>query len=164
MFSQPQALWANASAASGIPTWRYYFNASFSNSQPYPGLGEFHSSEIALVFSNYPSTNATTQQYALSRSMRSAWAAFAKNPTYGPGWNAVGTGAAGIVLSGGTKGVAGGVLASADGSVVPGTWDLAVLGNVGDVLGSGVTVIPQSAVDGKCALFAPVYEAVLRTL
>ena len=34
-FQCPQALWANDSAKVGIPTWRYYFNASFMNTQLY---------------------------------------------------------------------------------------------------------------------------------
>ncbi|KAG9582865.1 alpha/beta-hydrolase, partial [Aureobasidium melanogenum] len=161
-FQCPQALWANASAASGIPTWRYYFNASFTNTQSYPGLGVFHSSEISIVFSTYPSVNITTQEYALSRFMRGAWAAFAKNPANGPGWNAVGTGTGGAVLSTASDGLPGGILTGPNGTVQQGAWDLGVLGDVGSVRGSGVTVLPQSVVDGRCGLFVPVYEAILK--
>ncbi|KAI4746768.1 alpha/beta-hydrolase [Aureobasidium sp. EXF-12298] len=162
IFQCSQALWANASAASGIPTWRYYFNASFTNTQSYPGLGVFHSSEIPIVFSTYPSVNVTTQEYALSRFMRGAWAAFAKNPANGPGWNAVGTGAGGAVLSTASDGLPGGILIGSNGTVQEGDWDLAVLGNVGSVRGSGATVLPQSVVDGRCGLWVPVYEAILQ--
>ena len=69
-FQCPQALWANATASVGIPAWRYYFNASFVNTQGYPGLGVYHSSEIEIVFSTYTPVNATTQEYALSSAMR----------------------------------------------------------------------------------------------
>ncbi|KAH0282341.1 alpha/beta-hydrolase [Aureobasidium namibiae CBS 147.97] len=157
-FQCPQALWANASAAGGIPTWRYYVNASFDNTQRYPNLGVYHSSEISIVFSTYPTVNTTTQEYALSRFMRGAWATFAKNPINGPGWNAVGSGTAGVVYNGRLDGQ----LNSGDGSVLQEDWDLGVLGDVGNVHGSGVTVLPQSAVDGKCALFAPVYKAIMQ--
>lgn len=160
--SQPQALLTNASAASGIPTWRYYFNASFTNTQRYPDLGVYHSSEIPIVFSTYPLFNVTTQEYALSRFIRGAWAAFAENPAAGPGWNAVGTGTAGTVYSTPLNGLLGGVLTSSNEIVLQGDWNLGVLGDVGEVKGSGVTVLPQSVADGRCALFAPVYEALLQ--
>ncbi|KAJ9630417.1 hypothetical protein H2203_000937 [Taxawa tesnikishii (nom. ined.)] len=128
-----QALWANDSASVGIPTWRYFFNASFPNSQIYPSLGVFHSSEIVLVFGTYLQPNTTTQQYALSQFMQSAWAKFAKNPSVDQAAN-----------------------------VLNGTWDVGLLGNRKDALSSGVTVIPQEEVDYKCALFAPYYQAILQ--
>ncbi|THZ89003.1 alpha/beta-hydrolase [Aureobasidium pullulans] len=162
IFQCPQALLTNASAASGIPTWRYYFNASFTNTQRYPDLGVYHSSEIPIVFSTYPLFNVTTQEYALSRFMRGAWATFAKNPATGPGWNAVGTGIVGAVYSTPFDGLLGGVLTSSNETVLQGQWNLGVLGDVGEVKGSGVTVLPQSIADGRCALFAPVYEALLQ--
>src|SRR3954453_22931023 len=34
--------------------WRYYFNASFPNTQPFPGAGVWHTSEIDLIFGTYP--------------------------------------------------------------------------------------------------------------
>lgn len=94
--------------------------------------------------------------------MRGAWAAFAKNPVNGPGWNAVGTGTGGSVLSTASDGLPGGILMSSNGTVQQGDWDLGVLGDVGSVRGSGVTVLPQSSVDGRCGLFVPVYEAILQ--
>jgi acetylcholinesterase len=131
--SQPQAIVANHSVAAGIPTWRYYFNATFPNTQP-PftsalgmSLAAFHSSEIPMVFSTYLQTGTTAQEFALSNYMRGAWAEFARNPTSGPGWNALGT-------FGGTG--------------------LGVLGTNGR---SGVTVIRESVVDGRCAILQPIY-------
>lgn len=159
-FQCSQALWANDAASVNIPTWRYYFNASFVNTQGYPNLGVYHSSEISIVFGTYPKENATTQEVALSYAMQSAWARFAKNPMGGPGWNEVGTGTAGQVLSGAYEYVEGGVYSDAQGNVLEGAWDLGLFGNIGDAMGSGVTVIDQSDVDYRCGFWVPVYEAV----
>ncbi|PIA90596.1 Para-nitrobenzyl esterase [Cercospora beticola] len=161
--------WANASAAAGIPTWQYCFNASFSNTQPVPGfqaLGAFHSSEIPLVFGTYPQINTTVQQYALSKTMQSAWARFAKNPAGGPGWNAVGTGSPAQVL-GAARGVGAEGAINVDGGLMLGTnqtskgnLNMAVFGNRGDVLSSGVTVIDSEEVNYRCGLFAPFYSRI----
>jgi hypothetical protein len=35
-----------------------------------------------------------------------------------------------------------------------------VLGDVGEVRGSGVTVLPQRELDARCELFRPLYEAI----
>jgi len=158
-FQCPQALWANATASIGIPTWRYYFNASFANTQAYPQLGAYHASEIPLVFRTYPLANTTTQEYALAQFMQSTWAKFAKNPYAGPGWNAVSTGAEGSVLVGAYDFVAGGVYQDQNATAVEGYWNLGVLGDVGGVRGSGVTVLPQSDLDYRCSLFRPIFEA-----
>lgn len=159
-FQCSQALWANATASVNIPAWRYYFNASFANTQPYPNLGVYHASEIPIVFGTFARENATTQEIALSHAMQSAWARFAKNPMGGPGWNEVSTGAAGQVLVGAYEFVEGGVYTDAQGNVLEGAWDLALFGNGGDVKSSGVTVIDQQDVDYRCGLWTPVYEAV----
>ncbi|OTA81644.1 hypothetical protein M434DRAFT_380000 [Hypoxylon sp. CO27-5] len=68
---------AHAAASNRQNVWRYYFNASFSNNQPIPRAGAFHTSEIPLVW--------------LSESMQKAWGNFAKDPEVGPGWPAIGT-------------------------------------------------------------------------
>ena len=158
-FQCTAAKWANDTAYAGIPAWRYYFNASFANTQSYPGLGVFHSSEIPIVFStyNYEAANTTTQEYALSNAMRSAWARFAKNPAGGPGWNQVRTGMAGPVLVGASGVAIDGWFLGPDGNVLDGAWDLGVWGNRDNVLGSGITVIDQREVDYRCALFEPIY-------
>lgn len=159
-FQCSQAEWANATASIGIPTWRYLFNASFANTQAYPNLGVYHSSEIYIVFGTYPKDNATTQEVALSTAMMSAWARFAKNPMGGPGWNEIGTGQAGKVLVGAYDYEMGGVYAGPQGNVLNGSWDLGLFGNAEDVASSGVTVIAQQEVDYRCGLWTPVYEAV----
>lgn len=162
-FQCPQALWASDSASVGIPTWRYYFNASFTNTQLYPGIGVYHASEIPIVFSTYPTANTTTQEYALSTAMRGAWARFAKNPMGGPGWNAIGTGAAGAVLVGAEQLELGGVYTDAAGSIVEGSWDLGLFGNRYEAMSSGISVIEQAEVDYRCELFAPLYLSVLQS-
>ncbi|CAO2647395.1 Nn.00g083170.m01.CDS01 [Neocucurbitaria sp. VM-36] len=161
IFQCPAALWANATASIGIPAWRYYFNASFSNTQSYPNLGVFHASEIPLVFRTYPATNTTTQQYALAQSIQSAWARFAKNPFAGPGWNEIGTGAEGTILFGASEQVRGGLYFDQNATAVEGDWNLGGFGDVGNVRGSGVTVLPQSEFDYRCNLFKPIFQAIV---
>ena len=161
-FQCNQAKWANDTASIGIPTWRYYFNASFANTQGYPGLGVYHSSEIGIVFGTYPAENATTQEVALSHAMQGAWARFAKNPAGGPGWNQVGTGAAGQVLVGATETMLGGIYADANGDPVEGAFNLGLFGNTAAAMGAGVTVIDQNEVDYRCGFWVPVYEAVAK--
>jgi carboxylesterase type B len=85
-FQCPAARVANDSSHAGIPTWRYYFNATFANTQIVPDLGVYHSSEIPLVFGTYLSVNATAEEMRLSEYMQTAWATFAKNPMGGPSW------------------------------------------------------------------------------
>lgn len=82
---------ASTAARAGYSVWRYYFNASFPNTQPFPGAGAWHTSEISLVFGTYPRDNQTTaQQVKLSRFLQRSWADFAKDPYDGPGWARVG--------------------------------------------------------------------------
>ncbi|TGO38046.1 hypothetical protein BHYA_0083g00250 [Botrytis hyacinthi] len=86
IFQCPGAIVANSSSAAGYPTFRYYYNATFANIQPVPGLGAYHSSEIPLVFGNLPA-NSTAAEKSLSALIQKSWANFAKNPQVGPGWN-----------------------------------------------------------------------------
>lgn len=86
-FQCPAAVVADESHAVGIPTWRYYFNASFPNTQFFEGAGAYHSSEISLIFGTFPIKGTTPGQRVLSAKMQKAWADFAKNPTAGPGWD-----------------------------------------------------------------------------
>lgn len=160
VFQCPQAAWANDSAYAGIPTWRYYFNASFVNTQTVPNLGAFHSSEIPIVFRTYNPENTTTQEYALSQYMQSVWARFAKNPRGGPGWNAVDVGVAGPILIGASQTQIGGIYADASGQHVGGTYALAVLGDAGQSRTSGATIISPQSVDYRCGLYAASYAAI----
>jgi len=92
---------ADLATANNYTAYRYYFNASFPNTMPYPNLGAYHGAEIPLVFGTYDKVNATAQQIALSAYMQGAWADFAKNPSAGPGWPKVGSAAADIADLGG---------------------------------------------------------------
>jgi carboxylesterase type B len=138
-FQCPEALFANASATAGYPTWRYYFNASFPDTQAYPDLLVYHSSEIPMVFRTYPDVNVTAQEFALSSTMQGAWAKFAKDPLGGPGWNAVGS--------------------ASQFYGAPLDLDIGLFGNRLDAASSGVTVIRESEIDARCSLFTPLYQA-----
>lgn len=83
--SCPSKIVAEESIAATIPSWRYVFNASFANSEIYPGSGAHHASEIPLIFGTYPA-DGTTYQAELSKTMQKLWADFAKSPALGPGW------------------------------------------------------------------------------
>ena len=140
-------LFMNETAAQGVPTWRYFYDAQFPNTSPLNGtLGIYHSSEIVIAFGTYsggpvnPVTSApsgllptnlqpTAQQAALSSYMNTAWATFAKNPYAGPGWNRLGTFAG---------------------------QDVGVLGTAGS---SGVTVRTANDIgDAKCQQFLPAFR------
>lgn len=85
----------------GYKVWRYYFNASFPNTQPFSGAGVWHTSEIDLIFGTYPRDNqTTTQQVRLSRFMQRSWADFAKDPSNGPGWASVNNTSQGLEVLG----------------------------------------------------------------
>ncbi|KAL2846700.1 hypothetical protein BJY01DRAFT_247129 [Aspergillus pseudoustus] len=53
IFQCPSKLIVDATSDVGIPAWRYYFNASFPNTEIFPGSGAYHSSEIGLVFGTH---------------------------------------------------------------------------------------------------------------
>ncbi|KAF4453063.1 hypothetical protein F53441_4294 [Fusarium austroafricanum] len=76
-------------ASTGIPTWRYIYNASFPNTEIFKGSGAYHSSEIMPLFGTFPKKRATCFQKDLSREMQKAWGKFIRNPTKGPGWEQV---------------------------------------------------------------------------
>jgi carboxylesterase type B len=81
---------ASISATSGYPTWRYLFNASYTNTERFPGSGAIHASEIQFVFGNLADTS-TPEELALSKLMQKTWGDFAKRPDIGPGWAQVHT-------------------------------------------------------------------------
>lgn len=78
---------ANESKSVGIDSWRYYYNATFPNNEAFPGSGAWHASEIGPIFGTYPRKGDTEMQVELSKTMQTAWADFAKNPSQGPGWD-----------------------------------------------------------------------------
>ncbi|EXJ73922.1 uncharacterized protein A1O5_02216 [Cladophialophora psammophila CBS 110553] len=131
-FHCPAAIVANDSRAVGFPTWRYFFNATFANTQVLPGLKVYHGSEIEIVFGTYPQVNSTEGEARLSRSMQSAWAAFAKAPNGGPGWSQVPN----VAVLG------------------PG------VGVYGDGTGDLRRIVQAGSLDGACGLFREIFEAV----
>lgn len=159
VFQCPARRWALDTASTGIPAWRYYFNASFANTRPFPNLGAYHSSEIQLVFNTYSPAQVTTQEFALAETIRGTWARFARNPDRGPGWNRVGTGASGTVLVGADSNATGGILTDMNRISQNGSFYLGLLGNRGEALSSGVTVIDESEVDSRCSIYDSIYDA-----
>lgn len=79
----------------------------------------------------------------------------------GPGWNPVRSGAVGSVLVGADDVGMGGTYIDEVGGTVEGTASLAVLGNRGEVVSSGVTVVDQGEVDFRCGIFLSTYRAVM---
>ena len=91
-FLCPSSKLTNLAVSSGqYDAWRYFFNATFDNTQTFPNAGVYHSSEIPLVFGTYPAAGATDQEMALSQFMQTTWANFAKDPSQGPGWPKIGS-------------------------------------------------------------------------
>ncbi|KEF53880.1 uncharacterized protein A1O9_10282 [Exophiala aquamarina CBS 119918] len=88
-FQCPSAIVAQDTQNLGIPTWRYYYNATFENLALFAGSEVYHSSEIGIVFGTYPVANDTALEVQTNKYMQGAWAAFAKDPTNGPGWKQV---------------------------------------------------------------------------
>ncbi|GME47549.1 hypothetical protein W97_08595 [Neofusicoccum parvum] len=103
-FTCGSSFFANVSGAAGLPTWRYFFNASFPNTDVFPGAGAYHTAEIPLVFGTFPREGSTERQARLSTVMQKAWADFAKDPAGGPGWPAAGAGGHGVMVFGGLEG------------------------------------------------------------
>ncbi|MCJ1360149.1 MAG: hypothetical protein MMC33_010152 [Icmadophila ericetorum] len=124
-FTCPTSAFANTAAISGYDVWRYYFNASFPNTQLFPDGGAYHSSEVPIVFGTYPAAGETNQEVGLSKFMQSTWAKFAKDPSGGPGWPALGA---------------------------PLDVDLGDLGADGS---TGEVTIQQISVDYICLVYAP---------
>jgi carboxylesterase type B len=84
VFQCPARLVALETAQVGIPSWRYYYNASFPELQLFNNAGVYHSSEIKIVLGTYAQQGATPFQNRLSGYIQKIWANFAKDP-YGFG-------------------------------------------------------------------------------
>jgi carboxylesterase type B len=96
-FNCPSGLRSNVSVSAGMPTWRYRYFGEFPNTKltTSPDLGAWHESEIAVLFDTLPTGHgipaSTSEELAIGKYLRGAWAAFAKNTTgglltYGGGW------------------------------------------------------------------------------
>ncbi|KAF7907465.1 uncharacterized protein EAF01_005051 [Botrytis porri] len=83
-FTCPSGYRANYSIQANVNTWRYRYFGSFPNTMIVPNAGAWHSAEIPLLFdTNLANPPETTEQIAIGKYMRGAWAAFAKNPENG---------------------------------------------------------------------------------
>lgn len=132
VYQCPTAILANATQAAGVPSWRFVFNASFENTEYFPGARAAHVSEIPIIWGTSPKENITDDQIALSLAMQTAWADFAKDPTNGPGF---------------------------DGVPSVSVWGSGV-GLHGDGSGRLLDELPSALVDARCALLAPLLEAI----
>ncbi|GMG10270.1 unnamed protein product [Aspergillus oryzae] len=127
----PSKVLADDSAKVGIPSYRYFFNASFPNNEAFPGSGAFHAAEIGFVFGTYPKENATQFEHEVSQAMQKAWADFAKDPSQGPGWG---------------KGPMIGVFG--DG----------VKAGMSDVGKKALVAVDSTIMDRRCELYKPLYD------
>ncbi|KAF5879482.1 putative carboxylesterase protein [Botrytis fragariae] len=83
-FTCPSGYRANYSTQANVNTWRYRYFGSFPNTMIVPNAGAWHAAEIPLLFdTNLANPPETTEQIAIGKYMRGAWAAFAKNPENG---------------------------------------------------------------------------------
>lgn len=85
----PTKVVSEESQSVDIPTYRYYFDASFPNSEIFKTSGAHHSAEIEMVFGTYEKQGAIEFQMEVSQKMQKAWADFAKDPSRRPGWEMV---------------------------------------------------------------------------
>lgn len=83
-FTCPSGYRANYSVEANVTTWRYRYFGSFPNTMIVPNAGAWHAAEILLLFdTNIANPPQTTEQIAIGKYMRGAWAAFAKDPENG---------------------------------------------------------------------------------
>ncbi|KPI35427.1 Cocaine esterase [Cyphellophora attinorum] len=139
-FQCPAAIVGRETAQVGVPTYRYYYNASFPNLELFPRAGVWHSSEVPVVFETFPQGTATQWQKDLSAGIGKIWADFAREPATGGGGDLPGLPEL-AVLGGGAR-AENGDSDRGDGQVVK------VVG--GDVIGE---------VDARCGIWEAVYDA-----
>lgn len=128
----------------GLPSWRYWYNASFANTQIFENAGVYHASEIAVVLGTYPREGATEFQGTLSRGLQGLWADFARDP-----WGFAPRSDEGreVWMAGlENMGVLGGGVRAEDGPDAEGT--------VLEVVGEDVIAV----VDKRCDIYEPIYD------
>ncbi|GJC85873.1 cholinesterase [Colletotrichum liriopes] len=86
-YTCPAARRAARAVSAGHPTWRYRYFGDFPNMAvtTTPPSGAWHASELPVLFDTVPQTaiESTSQEIAVGKYMRGAWAAFAKDTTSG---------------------------------------------------------------------------------
>ncbi|KAJ7492897.1 Alpha/Beta hydrolase protein [Mycena latifolia] len=86
--SSPAELWSAAAVGAGTANiYRYTYGAVFADLQLFPGAGAWHSSELPEIFGTFNPATATAPEVALSHTMQTLVANFAKNPTASPAPN-----------------------------------------------------------------------------
>jgi carboxylesterase type B len=85
VFTCPAAQRANASSATGAPTWCYRYFGDFEDLRltTEPDSGAYHGSEVAVIFGTLPDGGGGKREREIGRYIRGAWAAFAKDPREG---------------------------------------------------------------------------------
>jgi carboxylesterase type B len=81
-------------AQAGHPTWRYFYNATFSNVDiAYPGEnahGASHGAELPLIFGTFPAEGSREEQVRVGRYVQDLFLGFVRDPVEGLGWPGVG--------------------------------------------------------------------------
>lgn len=101
-------------AQAGYPSWRYYYNATYANTDLFPRSGVYHFSEIYQIFGNFPFKGVepvpgnnvpapTEEQIRNSAFIQKIWGDYAKDPYAGPGWQGAATGAVGKIDNNGLR-------------------------------------------------------------
>lgn len=119
------------SAEAGVNTWRYVYNASFANTETFPGSGAYHGSELGVLFGTYPQEGSTEFQREVSYQIQDAWGSFVRDPSNGPGWDPVPR--VGIIR----------------GEIRPGDTDTDM---------KTLTVVDSEEIDTRCKLFKEFYN------
>ncbi|OQV05709.1 hypothetical protein CLAIMM_10396 [Cladophialophora immunda] len=156
IFQCPARLVHLETAQVGVPSYRYYYNASFANTDIFPDAGVYHSSEIGIVLGTYPLQGATAFQRRLSRFVQKVWADFAKDPYYN------------------SSSQAGSDHSAATPAAPPWPQVPAAMGELGggvrvqdgpDAQGPYLRVLSQNQtdlIDQRCALYQAIYDALGR--
>lgn len=65
----------------GNPVWRYMYVGNWTNLDPFPWLGAYHTAEIPLIFGWSDTVNFDTPaESAWASYIQNAWAGFARDP------------------------------------------------------------------------------------
>jgi len=83
-YACPPAASATYRVTHGVKAWRYRYHGIYPNQEISPIAGAYHSAEIPLLFGTSSDTGPDTSVEAkMAKSMRHAWAEFAKDPVNG---------------------------------------------------------------------------------
>ncbi|KAF9869317.1 hypothetical protein CkaCkLH20_13234 [Colletotrichum karsti] len=134
VYQCPALLVSRTSAQTDIPTWRYFYNASYPNlaASGYTSdeLGASHGTDTAMIWGTYPRDGAVEGQAEMSRYLQKAWGSFVKDPSgKGPNWEKV----------------------DSEGN------NIACIGCGGEI---GPVIVPSAALDGFCPVYEPYFSRV----